>query len=58
MRALEFKCHHVYGALLSHNCALLSKVLRKSRRVGDEAIKRAEKKTLLSSSELCCRSPP
>lgn len=58
MRAPEFKCHHVYGVLLSHNCGLLSKALRKSRRVGDEAIKKAGKKTLLSSSELHCPSPP
>lgn len=34
---------HLRRALLSRNCGLLSKALRKSRRVGDEAIKRAGK---------------
>lgn len=56
LHALQSKCHPVYIALLSCKWGLLSKAFRKSRHVGDEAIRRAGMKKLLSSSEHCCLS--
>lgn len=56
LHALQSKCHPVYIALSSCEWSLLSKAFRKSCHVWDEEIRRAGRKTLLSSSEQCCPS--
>lgn len=58
LHALQSKCHPVHVVLLSCEWGLLSKAFRKSCHVRDEEIRRAGRKTLLSSSEHRCPSLP